>query len=144
MKYMIETEMAFVDTSVLIYSFDKTDIKKNKKSINLLNDLISNKKLVLSNQILEEFTYVAIKKSNIPNNEIKKIIENLILTAKILNYNEKTILNSLDISSKYNLHFWDSLIIATMLENNIVTIYTENKKDFSKCNKIDVINPYEK
>jgi predicted nucleic acid-binding protein len=32
---------------------------------------------------------------------------------------------------KYKMSFWDSLIAATMIENGILNIYTENSKDFN-------------
>ncbi len=40
------------------------------------------------------------------------------------------------------MSFWDSLLAATMKENNIFNIYTENIKDF-KVPWINAINPVE-
>ena len=39
------------------------------------------------------------------------------------------------------MSFWDSLIAATMIENNILSIYTEKEKDF-KVPSLNVINPF--
>ena len=43
------------------------------------------------------------------------------------------------ISARDKLSIWDSLIIATAMENEIATIYTENTKDFAGQPK--AINP---
>jgi len=43
----------------------------------------------------------------------------------------------------YKVHFWDALIAATMIENNVFTIFTENTKDFKKIKGITAINPLE-
>lgn len=40
--------------------------------------------------------------------------------------------------------FFDVLIVATMLDNDIDTIYTANEDDFSKYNEINVYNPFRK
>jgi len=37
------------------------------------------------------------------------------------------------------IKFWDVLIIATMLENEISTIYTENLEDFRKFKDLIVV-----
>jgi predicted nucleic acid-binding protein len=41
-------------------------------------------------------------------------------------------------------NFWDALIVATMEENSIDTIITENEKDFKKVKWIKTINPFKK
>ena len=42
---------------------------------------------------------------------------------------------------KHKMSFWNSLITATMIENGIFNIYTENDKDF-KMPSLNVINPF--
>jgi predicted nucleic acid-binding protein len=44
----------------------------------------------------------------------------------------------------YKIPFWDALIVATMEENSIDTIITENEKDFKKVKWIKTINPFKK
>ena len=56
-------------------------------------------------------------------------------------YNERTILKALSIKEEFKIPFWDSLIIATMKENGIYHIYTENIKDFNIFG-IKAINPF--
>lgn len=45
------------------------------------------------------------------------------------------------IAKSSKMPIWDSLIIATALENGITKIYTENTKDFKEIARIDAINP---
>ena len=54
---------------------------------------------------------------------------------------KETISKAMGISIKNNMNYWDSLIIATMIENEIFNIYTENAKDF-KIDEVKIINPF--
>lgn len=53
----------------------------------------------------------------------------------------KTIKNAFELCERYNILTNDAGIVASMLENNVDTIYTDNVRDFRKIDKIRVINP---
>lgn len=59
-----------------------------------------------------------------------------------MDYGARTILAAIDINRTYKVHYWDALIAATMRENNIFCIYTENG-DFDSIPWLTVINPFE-
>ncbi len=143
---MTGSDLILIDTNVLIYAFDKEDKRRNKIALSLINALLLDRNLCLSNQNLAEFVYVTTKKikDKLPYDTAKKVVENMLKTANIISYNEKTVLCAIDFCLEFHLHFWDALIIATMIENNVLKIYTENSKDFLKCNKVEIINPFEK
>lgn len=49
-----------------------------------------------------------------------------------------------ELTDKYEIsgvHIFDAQLVATMLEHNVKTIYTENIKDFIKFKEISVVNP---
>jgi predicted nucleic acid-binding protein len=52
----------FVDTNILVYSMDKHDLQKMKKSRSMLKKLKTKMHGVISTQELQEFYVVAIKK----------------------------------------------------------------------------------
>ena len=70
--------------------------------------------------------------------EKRKICNELV---HVLNYNAQTIKSAIGISSKHGIHYWDALLAATMKENNVFSIYTENEKDFKKIPWLKTINP---
>ena len=137
---------ALIDTNVLVYCYDKSDIKKNKIAADLLRRCWRKKEtFVLSSQNLSEFYVNITKKVRKPLDAITAyfVIRDLIDFSnwKILNFGEKTILLAIEISKKFGMPYWDSLIAATMTENDISAIYTENIKDF-KVPWIKAINPF--
>ena len=59
-----------------------------------------------------------------------------------MGYDARTLLSAFEINITYEAHYWDALIAATMRENNIFSIYTEDD-DFESIPWLTVINPFE-
>ena len=140
-------DLFFIDTNILVYAFDSLEKIKQKKAFDILDKCFKMEtRYMLSSQNLAEFFSVVTKKIQNPISveEAKNILIRIIeLKGFIkLNYNQGTIIRAIKLLEKENLKFWDSLLIATMLENDVFNIYTENEKDFNKIKNINVINPF--
>ena len=59
----------------------------------------------------------------------------------ILQYGVGSVLAAQDLQADYSLHFWDALLVATMKEHGIDTIYSEDNH-FKKVPWLKMINPY--
>jgi len=140
---MKDDELVFLDTNILIYYYEKNNDSKKLKAEKLINQCWNRKiNLVLSNQTLAEFSSLALKKLNLLPEQVKEIINDINKFSNFikLNYSSDTINKAIYLVKENKLTFWDALIIATMKENNISNIYTENTKDF-KVEGINAINP---
>jgi predicted nucleic acid-binding protein len=60
----------------------------------------------------------------------------------VINYNAQTIKSAIAISIKHGINYWDALLAATMRENNVFVIYTENENDFKKIPWIKILDPF--
>jgi predicted nucleic acid-binding protein len=143
------TDLFLIDTNVLVYAYDlKDNPKKRKIALELIqkswND---NQNYVVSVQNLAEFMFVLIGKVKDPEviHQGELIVNDIIYSTnwKVISYNENTILHAISLFNETKSHFWDALIVATMLENKILNIYTENSSDFKKFKNINVVNPFE-
>ncbi|MFH1916389.1 MAG: PIN domain-containing protein [Nanoarchaeota archaeon] len=124
--------MNAIDTNILVYAFDTAYQKKRETCKELIKSIFDGKEeAVITNQILAEFAAVITKKIQKPlSRKDAETIIGAILSCKnfqVINYSGKTVLSA--IQSKKQ--FWDALIIATLKENNITGIITENEKDFT-------------
>ena len=140
---MKKEEVFLVDTNIIIYAYERKNSLRKKKSLEILEKCYKNEiVLAVSNQNLAEFSVVSLKKLKLDANIVKDIIKDIsnFENFKKVNYKRKTILSAIDILEKYKMSFWDSLIAATMIENGILNIYTENSKDF-KIPSLNVVNP---
>ena len=137
---------SFIDANILGYAYERSNIQKHSIAVHLLQPCWQAKTtLALSTQILGEFFTLITKKTKMYlDPRIAQIIIADIIDLphwKVLSYNEKTVIMALDIAGNFGMPYWDSLIAATMTENGISTIYTENTKDF-KVSWIKAINPF--
>ncbi|MDP3027755.1 MAG: PIN domain-containing protein [Nanoarchaeota archaeon] len=141
---MKKEEVFLVDTNLIVYAYEKENSLRKKKSLEILEKCYK-KEIVLavSNQNLAEFSVVSLKKLKLDANIVKDIVKDIsnFEGFKKINYKRKTILSAIDILEEYKMSFWDSLIAATMIENGILSIYTENSKDF-KIPSLNVVNPF--
>ena len=135
-----------LDSNILIYAYDKSEVKKYPIAKELIKGLWKNNDLVLSIQNLVEFYSIITSKIDKPLeiDKAKQIVLDYIDGFEILRYNENTIIEAINVQAIYKIPFWDALIVATMEENSIDTIVTENEKDFKKINWIKIINPFKK
>ncbi len=78
----------------------------------------------------------------------KNLIANVILEIdnnfKIVNFSLTTQMKSIKIKEKYNLQYYDSLILATALENGCDILYSEDMQHGQIIeNQIKIINPFQ-
>jgi len=139
----------FYDTSVLVYAFDSSDVKKHETCVNMIDEIVSSgRRAFISNQILGELFSVLTESISIPiEKSLASEIINDFVAAKSwvkFNYTYNTVRNAAKASDEYRMPFWDSLIVETMKENGINAIVTENVKHFKRANGIKIVNPFEK
>ena|SRR3989344_7564467 len=137
MNYMKDSIL--IDTNILIYAETSDDLKKHEKTAEFFANY---ENLSLSIQNLTEFSSNMIKKTNLSSTDINNIVQNYIDVYPIVFFSESTIQEANRISRDYKLHFFDSLLVATMSENNIKKIVTENVKDFKKVPWLEIIKPF--
>ncbi|MBS3069732.1 PIN domain-containing protein [Candidatus Micrarchaeota archaeon] len=135
---------SLVDTNVLIYSVDEREKKKHEVAVALIASLMEEGEFALGAQNLAEFSRVLAEKASpkVPAEDIKKLIAGFMAFAQIFPYNANTMMRALSFSKEYKIAFFDALVAATMEENGIGLIYTENVKDFSKIPFLSVKNPF--
>ena len=134
-----------IDTNILVYAYDITDNKKHKIAKELIARCWRKEvQYTVSAQSLAEFFIVITKKVQNPLSldQAEQIIKDITKFSswKIIYYSEKTLIKAIEIHKKTKKHFWDALISATILEQGINKIVTENNKDFIEG--IQAVNPF--
>ena len=140
------TDKILIDTNVLVYGFENSDKFKQEKSMLVIEKSAVENNVFVSVQNMAELARVLTEKVKIkvPANITQMYLLKMGNLFRRIFYDEFTIMNALDISEKYKLHFFDALLVATMKENGIKTIITENDKDFEKIPFIKAVNPFRK
>ena len=127
-----------LDSNILIYAFaGNADFRKS-----IAKEIIT-KCNIISIQAINETACVLLKKFNFPKDELEQVIQFLrnhfIISSITSNTLDKTII----MCKKYNFSFWDSMMIASALDNQCSIIYSE---DFNHNqlveNRLRIINPF--
>ena len=138
-----DSDLFLVDTNILVYSYDKDEPSKRSRAEELLSKCFSGESsLAISVQSLAEFVSVTTRKSKLSFVQATINVSDIMETQhfKKICYKAETIISAIGISKEYQTPFWDALLAATVRENNIFHIYTENISDF-KIPWIKAVNP---
>ena len=133
-----------IDTNILVYAYDRSEIEKQKKAADILDMLIENDAGVLSIQTLSEFFIVATKKIPAPLtiDEAYSSITNYIRSWQIIDINSFIVLEAIRGVKAHNLSYWDSMIWAAARMNQIATVLSEDFSDNSEVEGVRFINPF--
>lgn len=138
-------DLFLIDSNILIYNYDTTDKAKHEIAKNLIDECWhKGENLVISSQNLAEFFSVTTQKKILTKQEALDNIEDIADFSGFIkiSYTHETVLEAAKISEQHNMHFWDSLLAATMKQHGILNLYTENASDF-KVPWLNVVNPFE-
>ncbi len=139
-------EIFLIDSNVLIYNYDEADPAKHKTAKALLDSCWKGgMKFAVSSQNLSEFFYVTTRKNILDKKKAIIIISDIINFPGWIkiSFDHNTVLEAAKISEEHNMHYWDALLAATMRQNNVLSIYTENAKDFH-VPWLNVVDPFRK
>lgn len=143
MKIEPEKSLALLDSNLLIYAYAEDSSKRQRAAI-ILNDCFLGKAtFAISLQNIGEFCNIALGKYGLAIKDVWERVEELIGCGNFIkvNYNASTFQYALKISANNSIDFWDAMIIATMKENDIDIIYTEDA-GFGKIEGIKAVNPF--
>ena len=140
MKFMIEK--VFIDSNIFIYAYTGDDERKHSVARDLLRNNVLNNEIIISVQILNEF-YSVLARFKYPHNEIKSCMDEIIEQVKVLPLELETIKRCIFIKEKYNYSWWDSLVLASALENDCAILYSEDLQSNQIIeNKLRIVNPF--
>ena len=79
-----------------------------------------------------------------PVGEAENVVRAVLASAKwcVLDRREDTVVRAIELVRQRRVPFWDALIAACMLENEIGIIVTENEDDFRRIPGITTTNPF--
>lgn len=133
------TDKVFIDTNLLIYYYSEDEPEKSAA----VKNIIKSNDIVISVQIINEFSHVMLRKFKKEPKLIKEIVEEWKKVFGIKNLTPALSIESLNIHKRYGFSFWDSLVIATAIENNCKILYTEDLHHNQLIKKkLRVLNPF--
>jgi predicted nucleic acid-binding protein len=116
---------AFADSNVPIYAYSMSDPVKQQKA----RAAILDNECVVSTQVLNEFCNVCLKKFHLPVSIIQRDIKEIVETCELIYINEETVQFALELQARYEFSYYDSLVVASALENECEYFFSEDLSD---------------
>jgi predicted nucleic acid-binding protein len=116
---------ALVDTNVVVYAYDLDDPRKHSIARELLELLSNQRRLVLSTQVLNEFSSVMMspkRKTTLAPDQVAVILRELAATGELVAVVPALTFRALDAMPRHGLSFWDALIWSAAVENGVAII----------------------
>ena len=134
----------FFDSNIFIYMFDERDLRKWQIARSLVHDALENGSAVISFQVIQETLNVITRKLIDPVNQYDAIelLDKMLLPLWKVNPSPAFYKRGLDIKSRYQYSFYDSLIIAAALEAGCKTLYSEDLQHGQQIEQMTIKNPF--
>ena len=134
---------AFLDTNVLVYAHDKAFPDKMEKAQGLLFQGMRSGLVVISAQVLSEFFVTVTKKAKKPMSveRARRELE-LLSSLETAEIDAPMVLRAVGIGQRWQLNYWDSLIIAAAERTGCTTVYSEDLCDGQSYGLVTVRNPF--
>ncbi len=137
------SEPQFLDTNILIYAFDASTGRKHEIAQALYEKLLLGNSGRTSLQILQEFFVSAVYKSpkKLQISEAREIIQNLAAWPVHRPFADD-ILAAIDLSVRYQISFWDSLVIRSAQQTGCNILWSEDLAHGQEYDGVLVQNPF--
>ena len=131
----------FIDTNIFVYAALQ-DSANHQKRLAAIAVLSGSHKIVVSTQVLNEFSAVLLK-NRFPDDDIRARVEDIAADSSVALVNLDTIRMAWDMRKRYRFSLWDSLIVASALRAGCKTLYTEDLQHAMVIDStLHVVNPF--
>jgi len=134
----------FIDTNILVYSFDESDLKKQIKAKEIIGNALNNYNGCISYQVIQEFLNVATQMFEKPltKNDCFKYMTNVLEPLCEIFTSVELYQDAMEIKEGWKYSFYNSLIIAAALKANCNILYSENLQHEQRIRDLIIVNPF--
>ena len=137
-------DLLFIDTNVLIYAYDRSNARKNRVAIQLMEGCWENENGCLSLQVLQEFYVNVTQKIPVPleRNTARQIISDF-SQWQVHIPEVGDVLQAIDLQQAYALSFWDAMVIQSTIRLGCKQVISEDLSHGQIYAGVQVINPFD-
>jgi predicted nucleic acid-binding protein len=138
-----ERDLAFVDTNVLVYAFDRSSSPKKRVAQRLINELMEEDRLRVSTQVLQELFVTLTRKVSRPcsSDEALAVLEDL-AAWPLMAVDYAAIRAAVGLAGQAKISFWDALVVVAAARTGAAVLYTEDMNDGQEILGVRINNPF--
>ena len=132
----------FVDTNILMYAHDSAAGEKHTRAKALVEELWESRSGAVSTQVLQELAVNLRRKARKPLDAkaTRDIIADYLAWHVVVNGGD-SILEALELEARYQLSFWDALVVHAAQVAGAEILYSEDLSDGQRYGTVRVKNP---
>ena len=134
----------FLDTNILVYTFDATHPAKQARARELVEHALEHRTGVISYQVVQELLNVATRKFARPlgpqqaQRYLNEVLEPLCGVFAGIDLYRK----ALALQERWRYSFYDCLIIASALQAGCRTLYSEDLQNGQSIETLTIVDPF--
>lgn len=134
----------FLDTNVLVYSFDKTVPAKQTIARQLIHHALQTQQGIISTQVVQEFLNLAIRKFSPPlsipeaREYLKSTLMPLCQQFPSITFYDQTLF----IQMETGYSWYDSLVVTAAIEAGCTTLLSEDMHHGQSIRGLTILNPF--
>ncbi len=138
------TARFFLDTNVLIYSFDIDSRPKQKRACDLIDAALTTHRGIISYQVVQEFLSAATRKFAValPLGEVRIYLERVLMPLCQVFPDARLFSQALSISSEMGISFYDGLIVSSAMAGECRILWTEDLQHGRRIGDLEIRNPF--
>lgn len=140
MNFM-SAERITIDTNILVYSLDRSNMEKHQKAIKVLEKAVSSS-CVLTMQSLSEFYAVTTRKKLLPHKIAQSQVKDWQALFPTIIPKPDTLIRAMHATTDYKLAFWDALLWATTCDAGVTILLSEDFQSNRLLGKVKIVNPF--
>lgn len=138
--------MNAVDTNVLIYAVDSTEPQKSQAALDWIRRATAGSvALIVPWQVAVEFLACLRRweaAGRITRADTELFLNRFVLSLPIVHPTKATLSSALELSKRFSLSHWDSLLVAACAEAGVTTLFSEDLSHGAKYDNVKVLNPF--
>jgi predicted nucleic acid-binding protein len=132
---------AFFDTNVLLYMYSSSNSQKRDRARELYGDYALTGRILLSTQVIQEFFVSGLRKLALPRQKVREVTL-AFLDSPLVIIGPSHIRSAIEKEERYQISFWDALILAAAEAGGAEVLYTEDLNDGQQYGAVTVRNPF--
>jgi predicted nucleic acid-binding protein len=134
----------FLDTNIFVYTFDASAPSKAAKATALVKHAIDTRIGVISYQVVQEFFNVAMRRFETPMTaaEADQYLAATFRPLLTVHSSPSLFSEALHLASKFQVSWYDSLIVAAAIEAQCDMLYSEDLQHGQRLESVTVTNPF--
>jgi predicted nucleic acid-binding protein len=138
-----EEGLAFVDTNILVYAFERSRSERGEIARRLVGELIEQDRIRLSTQVLQELYVTLTRKAREPSSAEEAITCLDSLTAwPVFVVDYPAVRDAVLLSRDAVIHFWDALLVVAANRAGAKRLYTEDLNHGQRILGVEIANPF--